>query len=101
MARVELATIPGLGTSEFLPDKNIAIIIDQYIFGRFDDGTQYTWLLSGFGFTATTLSGLFAGEILRSRLPREKIELNLVIVGSIGVLLGLILNIWHPIVKKI
>ena len=98
---LELATIPGLGTSELLPDKNIAIIIDQYIFGRFDDGTQYTWLLSGFGFIATTLSGLFAGEILRSKLPREKIALNLVIVGSIGVLLGLILNIWHPIVKKI
>ena len=98
---LEFAYVPGIGTSELLPDKNIALYIDQYFFGRFDDGYQYTWLLSGLGFTATTLSGLFAGEILRSKLIRTKIASNLVLIGITCVALSLFLNIWHPIVKKI
>ncbi|MGM5468963.1 acyltransferase family protein [Flavobacteriaceae bacterium LMO-SS05] len=98
---LEFVHVPGIGTSELLPDKNIALYIDHYVFGRFDDGYQYTWLLSGLGFIATTLSGLFAGEMLRSKSPRKKIAMNLVLIGTAAVILGLILNIWHPIVKKI
>ncbi|GAA3648680.1 acyltransferase family protein [Flavivirga jejuensis] len=98
---LEFAGVPGSGNSELLPDKNIAIYIDRFVFGDFDDGYQYTWLLSGLGFIATTLSGLFAGEVLRSKLPREKVAQNLVLIGIAAVVLGLILNIWHPIVKKL
>ena len=98
---LEFTNVPGIGTSELLPDKNIAVYFDRLIFGDFDDGYQYTWLLSGFGFVATTLSGLFAGEILKSKLPREKVALQLVIVGVVAVALGLLLDIWHPIVKKL
>tara|TARA_R110002050_G_scaffold261556_1_gene401600 strand:- start:69568 stop:70638 length:1071 start_codon:yes stop_codon:yes gene_type:complete len=98
---LEFANIPGIGSSELLPDKNIALYVDHYVFGRFDDGYQYTWLLSGLGFIATTLSGLFAGEVLRAKLPREKIARNLVLIGIAAAMLGLVLNIWHPIVKKI
>tara|TARA_R110002050_G_scaffold210704_1_gene346673 strand:+ start:13412 stop:14521 length:1110 start_codon:yes stop_codon:yes gene_type:complete len=98
---LEFANVPGIGTSELLPDKNIAIYIDKLVFGDFDDGYQYTWLLSGFGFIATTLSGLFAGEILRSKFTRNKIALHLFYMGVGLLLTGLILNIWHPSVKKI
>lgn len=98
---LEFANIPGIGNSELLPDKNIALYIDQTVFGRFDDGYQYTWLLSGFGFIATTLSGLFAGELLRSKERREKIAGNLIYVGVGLIAFGLILNIFHPSVKKI
>ncbi|MEO9570232.1 MAG: DUF5009 domain-containing protein [Polaribacter sp.] len=98
---LEFTNVPGVGTSELLPDKNIAIYIDKFIFGDFDDGYQYTWLLSGFGFIATTLSGLFAGEVLKSKLPREKAALNLVVIGVVAIVIGLILSVWHPSVKKI
>lgn len=98
---LEFAYVPGIGVSELLPDKNIALYVDNYILGRFSDGYQYTWILSGLGFTATTLSGLFAGEMLRSKLSRTKIALNLVIVGIILMVIGALLNLWHPIVKKI
>lgn len=98
---LEFANIPGVGNSELLPDKNIALFVDHYVFGRFDDGYQYTWLLSGFGFIATTLSGLFAGEILKSKLSREKITRNLIIAGFALIVVGLILNTFHPSVKKI
>lgn len=98
---LEFANVPGIGNSELLPDKNIAIYIDRFVFGDFDDGYQYTWLLSGLGFIAITLSGLFASEILKSKLPRKKVAVNLVLIGAGGIVLGLILNIWHPIVKKL
>lgn len=98
---LEFTNIPGIGKSELLPDKNIALYLDRLVFGSFDDGYQYTWLLSGFGFVATTLSGLFAGEILKSKLPRKKVALNLVLIGTAAIGFGVILNIWHPVVKKL
>ncbi len=98
---LEFAYVPGVGISQLLPDQNIALYIDHAVFGRFDDGYQYTWLLTGFGFIATTLSGLFAGEILRTNVPREKIALKLVLIGVVGIAFALILNFSHPIIKKI
>ncbi|MFT4857741.1 MAG: putative acyltransferase [Algoriphagus sp.] len=93
--------IPGVGKSELLPDRNFALYIDQLVFGKFDDGLQYTWLLTGLGFTATTLSGIFAGEVIKSNLPRKKVALYLFIAGIVALALGLIWGIWHPIIKKI
>jgi len=93
--------IPGNGPSEMLPDKSLAIYIDRLVFGRFDDGTQYSWLITGLGFTATVLSGVFAGELIRSSLKREKIALYLFVIGVISLALGLIWGIWHPIIKKL
>jgi len=98
---LEVVNIPGIGSSELVPDKNIALYIDHYVFGRFDDGYQYTWLLTGLGFIATTFSGLFAGELLRSALPREKTAVYLSVIGVLGVIMGLLLSSWHPVVKKI
>ncbi len=93
--------VPGVGNSTLLPDKNFALYFDHLIMGRFDDGTQYTWLLTGFGFTATVLSGLFAGELIKSKLKREKVALYLLLIGIAGIAIGLIWGIWHPIVKKL
>lgn len=96
-----LPSVPGLGNFELLPNKNLPIYIDQQVFGRFYDQTQYSWLLTGLGFTATTLSGLFAGEFLLSTAPRQKTAMNLALIGITGIVLGLIMGIWHPIIKKI
>ncbi|TCN50668.1 DUF5009 domain-containing protein [Flavobacterium circumlabens] len=86
---------------ELLPNKNLPIYIDQQVFGRFYDQTQYSWLLTGLGFTATTMSGLFAGELLLSSLSRQKIARYLFMIGIAGIALSLIIGIWHPIIKKI
>jgi predicted acyltransferase len=93
--------VPGVGRSMLLPDQNFALYVDRLIMGRFEDGTQYTWILSGFGFTATVLSGLFAGEIIKSDMKRGKVALYLLLYGLAGIALGLIWGIWHPIVKKL
>ena len=93
--------VPGVGRSEILPDRNFPIYVDRLIFGGWDDGTQYSWLLTGLGFTATTLSGLFAGEIIKNGVSRPKVARTLMICGVAGVALGLLWGIWHPIVKKL
>ena len=98
---ITVPQVPGVGRSMLFPDQNFALYVDRLIMGRFEDGTQYTWILSGFGFTATVLSGLFAGEIIRSNLKREKVALYLLLYGLAGIALGLIWGIWHPIVKKL
>ncbi len=93
--------VPGIGRGVLLPDSSFAWYVDQRVFGEFQDGTQYTWLLSGFGFVATTLSGVFAGELIRSPLPRKKAALYLLLCGIAGILAGMLLGIWHPIIKKL
>jgi predicted acyltransferase len=93
--------VPGVGRSVLLPDQNFAIYLDRLILGGLDDGTQYTWLLSGLGFLATTLSGMFAGELIQSDLPREKVAQRLLLWGIAALAIGLLWGIWHPIVKKI
>lgn len=96
-----IPVVPRIGRSQMLPDYNFAIYIDRLVMGRLVDDTQYTWLLSGFGFIATTLSGLFAGELIKSNLPQKNVALQLLFFGMAGVLLGLIIGIWHSVVKKL
>jgi len=98
---LEFVFVPGYGKGFIEPDKNLAIYMDRLIFGRFDDGFQYTWLLSSFGFIATTLSGLFAGEFIKQNIKVEKRLKNLIIYGGLLLITGLILNLMHPFVKKI
>jgi predicted acyltransferase len=93
--------VPGVGRGVLLPESSFAWYIDQVAFGKLQDGTQYTWLLSGFGFIATTLSGVFAGELIKSDLPRKKVAQYLFVIGVAGVLAGMLLGIWHPIIKKL
>ena len=96
-----LPIIPGIGRSSLTPDANFALYVDQLIFGSFDDGKQYTWFLSGLGFTATTLSGLFAGEIIKNQKDKIKVLKFLLIYGTVALFMGLLGNTFHPIVKKI
>lgn len=59
------------GAGSFEPKANVAYAVEQFVTGRFIDGTNppYTWVLSGMTFSATVLLGVFAGHVLRSRLP--------------------------------
>src|SRR6185436_3193049 len=59
---------PGGSAGVLEEHANIAYTVEQWVMGRFIDGTDppYTWVLSGITFTATTLLGVFAGYVLRS-----------------------------------
>jgi predicted acyltransferase len=63
--------VPGHAAGTLDPDCNIALYIEQAIFGRFFDPTiHYTWVLSSLGFIGTTMLGVFAGQILRGGLHK-------------------------------
>ena len=96
-----LPVIPEIGRSTLIPNTNFALYVDHLVFGSFDDGTQYTWFLSGLGFTATTLSGLFAGVLIKTQKDKNRVVKTLLIYGTIALSLGLIGNTFHPVVKKI
>jgi predicted acyltransferase len=67
------------GTLE--PNANLALAVDEFVLGRFRDGTTYTWILSGMTFTATVLLGVFSGQVLRSNLSSW---LKVVVLTGLG-----------------
>jgi predicted acyltransferase len=93
--------VPGAGAGIFTPDGNVAIHIDHAVFGRFDDGTQYTWLLTSIAFAATVISGYFAGCLLKKPLTAED-KLKWLSVIGVALIAGGLLWSWQtPVVKKI
>jgi predicted acyltransferase len=93
--------VPGFGSGVFTPDGNLAIHIDHAVFGRFDDGTQYTWLLTSIAFGATVISGYFAGYVLKRDIsPDQKLKL-LSLIGVALVAGGLLWGLQTPVIKKI
>ncbi|MDO5552178.1 MAG: DUF5009 domain-containing protein [Planctomycetia bacterium] len=74
------------GGGSFDPDTNLAYGIDVAVLGRFrniteigengeiifNTGYQYTWVFSSLTFAATTLSGMFAGELLNRSHRKEQ-----------------------------
>ncbi len=93
--------VPGFGSGVFTPEGNLAIYIDHAVLGRFDDGTQYTWILSSLGFGATVFSGYYAGYILKQNLGAQKTLKQLSIIGVALIVGGLLWSLQMPIIKKI
>lgn len=65
-ALVMFVPVPGYGTGTLRPNANLPLAVDEFILGRFRDGTSYTWILSSMTFTASVLLGVFGGKALRS-----------------------------------
>ncbi|MEX0643355.1 MAG: DUF5009 domain-containing protein [Pirellulales bacterium] len=89
------------GTLE--PHANLSLSVDEWVLGRFRDGTTYTWVLSGLTFAATTLLGVQAGNLLRSRMtPMQKLWW-LVVAGLVCLAVGWVWAEWlhFPIIKHI
>ena len=42
-----------------------------------------------------------AGELIKSKRTQQQVVINLLLFGIAGLLLGSLLGMWHPIVKKI
>ena len=91
-ALLTFMTVPGAEGPALLPDQNFARYIDELVLGRFRDGTTYTWVLSGMGFAATVVLGVFAGHVLRSGEIGIVKTFWLVVLGVVCLALGLV---WH------
>jgi predicted acyltransferase len=98
-----LAFIPVNGSTEgaYTQWGNVAYHFDRKVLGGFHDGQDYTWILSSLNFGATTMLGVFSGYILQLGKPDFIKFRNLVVYGVVLIALGLLMNEWHPIIKKI
>ena len=89
--------------------------IDRTLLGRFRDAATvqdgqvvfapwycYTWILSSLNFAVTTLTGLFAGYILKDkkRQPIQKFYL-LAVIGVVLVATGWLCGFQMPVIKKL
>lgn len=93
--------VPGHGVGVLTPEGNLAIWVDQSVLGRFQDGTDYTWILSSIGFGATTLMGVMAGHLLRAPGPKLVKVFWLTISGLVCLLGGWLWSFDFPIIKHI
>ena len=111
---MEWVTIGGYGGGDYTPHGNLAEGIDTMVLGRFRDTAQvidgevvvkasytYTWLLSSLNFIVTVLTGVLAGEALRSSLKQGKKVALLLGAGLALVALGWTWNLVHPVIKHI
>jgi predicted acyltransferase len=100
---VILALIPIDGTTAnaYTPDGNVAIIVEKAVMGRFIGWGTYTWIVSTLTFGGTVMLGVFSGYIMQSAQEKMKKFRNFLILGISLIILSQIVDIWHPIIKKI
>ena len=104
----------NFGDGSYVFPNNMAEYIDRVVLGRFRDGVSwenggwsfstwygYTWILSSLTFIVTTMTGIFAGEILLMSRNARQALLRLIIFGGTMLVGAWILSHWIPIVKTI
>ncbi len=96
-----LIPVGGNPIGTFTMSANAALSFDHWVLGSFHDGLQYTWILTSLGFSATTMLGVFSGYLLQSNLNQVKKFRSFVIFGVTLIVLALIWDQWHPIIKKV
>ena len=111
---MEFITIGGYGGGDYTPHGNLAEGIDTMVLGRFRDTAQiidgqvvvkasytYTWILSSLNFVVTVLSGVLAGQVLKSSRSKQTKVSSLLIAGIALVALGWTWDMVHPVIKHI
>lgn len=96
-----LVRTPGGTGGELGPETNLAAYVDRHVLSGhlLHPGWDPEGLLSTLPALATTLFGVLTGSWLRSpRSPTERVA-GLLIAGTAGVMLGLVMDNWFPINK--
>lgn len=100
-AVIALIPIGGTTANAYTPEGNVAFFVEKAVMGRFIGWGTYTWIVSTINFGATVMLGVFSGYIMQSKGDKMRKVRDYVIFGVALIILALILDIWHPIIKKI
>ena len=93
---------PGRMAGDYTSSGNVAIWLEKFIMGGHRDDTAYTWILSSLNFGATTMMGVFGGELLRNpALSGNRKSLWLAVGGAAAVGLSFLWMPFHPIIKHL
>ena len=112
---MEWILVDGYGGGCYTAERNLAEWIDRIVLGRFRDGAtvsegtvvfaswyHYTWVLSTLTFGVTTLTGVFAGHILKSdNIDVKRKFYYLLATGLSLVVLGWLWGLQMPVIKKL
>lgn len=107
--------VDGFGGGDFTSQGNLSELIDRVVLGRWRDGAyidnggnivfspwyDYTWILSSLNFGVTVMTGVFAGQIMKSQSPGKTKLKYLFLIGVGMVVAGWL---WHwqmPVIKRI
>jgi predicted acyltransferase len=98
-----LALIPIGGTTAnaYDPEGNVAMYVEKAVMGTFIGWGTYTWIVSTLNFGATVMLGVFAGYLMQSNQQKMRKFWLYVISGVSLIVIALIWNIWHPVIKHI
>lgn len=83
------------------PHCNVALFIDHYLLGSFQDGTNYAWILPQLSFGALTLIGVWAGDVLKCSYSAVRKLVILLVAGGICLGLGALCGQFLPIIKHL
>ncbi|MBN2271419.1 MAG: DUF5009 domain-containing protein [Sedimentisphaerales bacterium] len=111
-ALMMLVPFPGRGADRLDQNANLAAFIDRVILRQFDDGLNYTWILSSMTFAATVMLGVMAGHLLGSDKNRGAKFVLLLFAGVGCLALGSLWGGWFfkignfcpslfPIIKRL
>lgn len=113
-AAMQFISFDGFGGGNYTADGNLAEGIDRYVLGRFRDQAtvvngvidygityRYTWILSSLTFVVTVLTGLFAGQILKSQAEGKRKLRLLFGIGAAMVVVGWTWGWVLPVIKHI
>ena len=114
-ACMEWIQVDGYGGECYTPEGNLAEWVDRVVLGRFRDGASvndgtvvfaswyhYTWVLSTMTFGVTTLTGVFAGHILKSdNIASTRKFYYLLATGLSLVAIGWLWGLHMPVIKKL
>jgi len=96
-----LVPVPEFGAGVLTAEGNLAIYIDKLVFGQFQDGTTYTWILSSMTFATTVMLGVFAGHWLRRVDTGPRKVAGLAIGGAGCLIAGYLWGLLFPIIKHL
>lgn len=105
--------VDGFGGGDFTADLNLAEYVDRIVLGRFRDRAtitetgldfgnyRYTWIISSLNFGVTVMTGVFAGQIMKSELSKIKKIQWMALAGVLMMVAGQLWGLHMPIIKKI
>lgn len=92
-----LVPAPGYGAGDFTPKGSINNVIDTFVFGGYDT-EGILCMISG---TTMTLAGVLAGYIVRNRNTSHYKKLGILAISGVAALaLGMLVNPWIPVIRK-
>lgn len=108
-------SVNGYGAGNFTPTGNLAEWIDRTVLQHWRDGAStdtdgnlifatwydYTWILSSLNFIVTVMTGVFAGQILKSNTTEKKKLFYLFSIGTGMTVGGWIWGLHMPVIKRI